>query len=117
MDESAFGGDSVPGTMSGGNTEFGSGLDFGGGAAAAPGVDKGTDELPVNARATEGELGTNTIDVKGFGRGLTRIMGAPDYRAPDPALSALDQTADTLQQRIKRANDIAANPMLQFFSP
>lgn len=114
MDESAFGGDTAPGTMAGGNSDFGSGLDFGGGRA---GGDQGTDVLPVNARATEGQLGTDTIDVKGFGRGLGKILGAPDYRAPDPKMSALDQTADTLQQRIQRANSIAANPLLQFFSP
>jgi hypothetical protein len=29
----------------------------------------------------------------------------------------LDQTADTLQQRIKRANDIATNPVAQFLNP
>src|SRR3954462_283981 len=115
-DQSAFGGDSVPGTMSGGNSEFGSGLSFGGGADA-PGVDSGTDALPVNARATEGQLGTDTIDVKGFGKGLAKIMGGPDYSAPDPQMSALDQTANTLQQRIQRANSIASNPLLQFFSP
>lgn len=110
-DESTFGGDSIPGTTAGGNTEFGSGLSFGGGSNAPD------DALPAGARATEGELGTNTIDVKGFGKGMARIMGAPDYRAPDPQMSALDQTADTLQQRIQRANQIASNPLLQFFSP
>lgn len=120
MDESAFGGGTPPGTMGGGNTDssFGSGLStFGGGGAPGVGSSAPDDALPANARATEGELGTNTIDVKGFGRGLGKILGAPDYRAPDPQMSALDQTADTLQQRIKRANDIAANPLLQFFSP
>jgi len=118
-DESTFGGETIPGAFGGGSASagFGSGLSFGGGDAAAPGVDNGTDELPVNARATEGQLGTDTIDVKGFGKGLAKIMGAPDYHAPDPKMTALDQTADTLQQRIQRANQIASNPMLQFFNP
>lgn len=118
MDESAFGGSTSPGTMTGGNSDssFGSNLTFGGGDAGG-GSGAPDDALPANARATEGELGTNTIDVKGFGRGLGKIMGAPDYRAPDPKMSALDQTADTLQQRVKRANDIAANPILQFLNP
>ena len=113
MDESTFGGETIPGAFGGGSASvgFGDGLSFGESKAAD------NAELPANAQATEGQLGPDTIDVKGFGKGLTRILGAPDYRQPDPAMSALDQTADTLQQRIRRANDIAANPLLQFFAP
>jgi hypothetical protein len=51
-----------------------------------------------------------------FGSGLV-VPGQPHYVAPDPAATALDQTADTLQQRIKRANDIATNPVAQFLNP
>jgi len=117
MDESAFGGSTSPGTMSGGNTDssFGSGLSFGGGAdsPAGAGVDPGTDVLPVNAQPTQGVLPKSD----GFGSAVRDILPGPNYKAPDPQLSPLDQTADTLQQRINRANSIAANPMLQFFNP
>ena len=51
-----------------------------------------------------------------FGSGLV-MPGQPNYTPPGPAASALDQTADTLQQRIKRANDIATNPVAQFLNP
>jgi hypothetical protein len=115
MDESAFGGGTSPGTMAGGNTDssFGSGLNFGGGADVAGGVDEGTDVLPVNAQPTQGKLPQSD----GFGSALRSVLPGPNYNAPDPQMTALDQTADTLQQRIKRANEIATNPMLQFFSP
>jgi hypothetical protein len=113
MDESTFGGGVSPGTMAGGNTDssFGSGLSFGG---AAEGVDSGTDVLPVNAQPAQGVLPPRE---DGFGSGLGSILPGPNYRAPDPQMSALDQTAHTLQQRVERANKIASNPVLQFFSP
>ena len=52
-----------------------------------------------------------------FGSGISRMLGGPAYNAPDPQATALDQTADTLQQRIKRANEIATNPVAQFLNP
>ena len=52
-----------------------------------------------------------------FGSGLGGALGGPNYRAPDPQASALDQTADMLQQRVNRANSIATNPILNFFDP
>lgn len=52
-----------------------------------------------------------------LGSMLGSILPGPNYRAPDPNATPLDQTADTLQQRIQRANSIASNPVLQFFNP
>lgn len=57
------------------------------------------------------------VSMPSFGDGLRKIIPGPNYRAPDPEQSALDQTADTLQQRIKRANEVATNPLLQLFNP
>ncbi len=50
-----------------------------------------------------------------FGSGIT--FGAPNYKTPDPAMSALDQSANLIEQRVKRANEIATNPIVQFFNP
>jgi hypothetical protein len=52
----------------------------------------------------------------GFGSMLGTFSG-PHYTPPDPQAAALDQTADTLQQRIARANQIATNPLAAFFNP
>lgn len=99
---------------------FGSGLSFndGGGAGAGPGVG-GADVPPPMSLAPPAPAAPPATPAAapkaGFGSGLT--FGAPKYTAPDPNMSALDQSADVLQQRIKRANDIASNPMLQFFNP
>ena len=41
----------------------------------------------------------------------------PNYTAPDPKETALDQSATLLQQRIQRAGQIASNPLAQFFAP
>jgi hypothetical protein len=49
-----------------------------------------------------------------FGGGLGF---GPNYTAPDPQETALDQSADLLQQRIQRAGQIATNPLAQFFAP
>lgn len=104
-DESTFGG-GTPGIMAGGNTDFGSGLQFGGGQSADTEPETISAGTPSPVRPSGG-----------FGSGLRSMLGGPNYRAPDPAASALDQTADTLQQRIKRANEVATNPLLQFFNP
>lgn len=82
---------------------YGSGLGFGG--TATPGQSA---DIPPAPAATP---------APSFGQNLRNMLPGPNYRAPDPATSALDQTADTLQQRIERANSIATNPMAQFFSP
>ena len=50
-----------------------------------------------------------------FGSSLN-LLG-PNYNAPNPAETALDQSADLLQQRIARAGQIATNPLAQFFAP
>jgi hypothetical protein len=89
--------------------DFGSGLDLGGGAggdSAAPAVPLGTPagSSPPAAVSQPGNV---------FGS----MFGGPRYTAPDPAASALDQSAGLLQQRVKRANEIATNPFAQFFAP
>ena len=50
-----------------------------------------------------------------FGSSLN-LLG-PNYNAPNPAETALDQSADLLQQRIARAGQIATKPLAQFFAP
>jgi hypothetical protein len=52
-----------------------------------------------------------------FGSSLASMLPGPHYTAPDPASSALDQSAGLLQQRIQRAGQIAANPLAQLFAP
>jgi hypothetical protein len=86
------------------DTSFGSGLTFGG-QDAAPAPDVSSPSQPDAAPAPS------------FGSSLGSMLPGPHYRAPDPSTSPLDQTADTLQQRIERANSVAANPILQFFNP
>lgn len=86
------------------DTSFGSGLSVGGGAVAEPGTN-GADVPPTVPSAPPTSSG-------GFGSGI----GA-HYTPPDPKASALDQSADFLQQRITRANQVATNPVLQFFNP
>jgi hypothetical protein len=119
MDESAFGGESIPGTMAGGNTEFGSALAFGGEGQAMGGADVPSPiAAPANAPPApiaprEPERTSND----GFGASLKSILPGPNYNRPDPAMSALDQSANMLEQRVKRANEVAANPLLQFFNP
>jgi len=104
---------------------WGSGLNFSDGFAATnavaggPSVDVPQDPLatpreapPANFQAPE-----PTREGPGFGQNLRSFLPGPQYRAPDPKTTALDQTADMLQQRVERANAIAANPVLQFFNP
>jgi hypothetical protein len=97
-DASTFGGQLDPGTV------FGAGF---GGAGSTPAADAVPPVQPT-ASAAPGQ--------SSFGSALN-IMKGPQYSAPDPKTSALDQTATTLQQRIDRANQIATNPVLQFFNP
>lgn len=106
-DASTFGGGTaMDGAQDTGSSSFGSGLGFGGGggAAAGPG-DNGADVPPAAPKAPPA---APTV----FGSGI----GA-HYTPPDPQTTALDQTADMLEQRVKRANAVASNPILQFFSP
>lgn len=89
--------------------------EFGAGLASFFGADAPADvaapqAAPQPATDASGALHT-------FGQGLNRLMNGPSYHAPDPEMTPLDQTADVLQQRVKRANDIAANPLLQVFNP
>ena len=71
--------------------------------------------LHSNALATSqppGAYGTST-----FGSSLTNLLPGPHYAPPNPQDDALTQSADLLQQRIKRAGSIATNPLAQFFAP
>lgn len=111
-DQSTFGGETLPA----GNGEFGSGLVFGGDDASAPAAPEpapgpnGADippEAPVQPVTAQG----------GFGSSLRNILPGPHYTPPDPQASALDQSASMLQQRVKRANEISANPIASFFNP
>jgi hypothetical protein len=52
-----------------------------------------------------------------FGGSLRNILPGPHYSQPDPQTAPLDQSADLLQQRIKRAGEVATNPILQLFAP
>ena len=111
-DESTFGG-GYTSDMAAGGAAFGSGLSFGGGGAEPQIMAQGADEpsAPVTAAPNAAP------SVRDFGKGMSKLFGAPDYHAPDPAMSALDQSANVLEQRVKRANDVASNPLLQLFSP
>jgi len=100
-DSASFGGDTP---------DFGSGLTFGGG----PSVGAPTSLAPPSAAMANAQAPDSGPS---FGQKLGRLLGAPDYHAPDPEMTALDQSADMLQQRIKRANEVATNPLLQFFNP
>jgi hypothetical protein len=105
MDDSAFGGSTPPGTMAGGNTDFGSALSFGGGA-------------PQAEPAGVGDSGAGTgMPPASFGSAINKFLGGSDYKPPDPAQTALEQATARTQERITRANAIASNPILQFFNP
>jgi len=52
-----------------------------------------------------------------FGSSIKNLLPGPHYDTPDPATSALDQSAGLLDQRVKRANSIATNPLAQIFAP
>ena len=52
-----------------------------------------------------------------FGSGFSAGFLPPSYNAPDPKLSALDQSADFLSQRVARANEVATSPLRQVFQP
>lgn len=53
----------------------------------------------------------------GFGSSIASMLPGAHYTPPDPNASALDQSADLLQQRVKRASSIATNPLAQIFAP
>jgi hypothetical protein len=105
---------------------FGSGLDFGGAGAASAGEGNpmtggptfsgGADVPPPDTQPVPMPAAPAATPSKGgiFGSG---ISFGPNYTPPDPAATALDQTADLLQQRVKRANEIATNPLAQLFDP
>lgn len=53
----------------------------------------------------------------GFGSFLGSLGFGAQYTPPDPNASPVDQAADLLKQRTKRAGEIATNPILQVFAP
>jgi len=53
----------------------------------------------------------------GFGSFMKSLGFGTGYTAPDQNASPLDQSADLLQQRVKRAGEIATNPIAQIFAP
>lgn len=96
---------------------FGGGLDTQSGAPAYNGdgsgaLPPGGLDAPIAQPAPQSQSSAPT-----FGGSLTNMLPGPHYDAPDPASSALDQSADLLQQRIKRAGSIATNPLAAFFAP
>lgn len=94
--------------------DYGSGLSFGGGPAS-PGT--GTDALPPPGTPLPiSPAATPAPQSDGFGS-MLKTFGGARYTPPDPASTPLDQTSDLLQQRITRANQVASNPVLQFFNP
>lgn len=103
------------GSFGAGLADFGNAVGnlFSGGASApagpgASGDGMGTDVLPPNAQATEGQAPA------GFGSGL----GPPRYStAPTPPVDPLDSAANMLEQRIKRAEQVGSNPILQIMNP
>ncbi len=94
--------------------------DFGGGLAAP---------LDISAQATNALDNSGTLParmptpqpeqnpIQQFGSSLANMLPGAHYTPPDPASSALDQSASLLQQRIDRAGQIAANPLAQLFAP
>lgn len=112
---------------------WGGGLSFGGADAASAGngnpMNGGpavsgadvppqiTQPVPVPdtpVAMTPGGAGVSSPSKGGiFGSGLS----FPSYTTPDPQTSPLDQAADLLEQRSKRAAGIATNPLAQLFNP
>lgn len=97
------------------DTSFGSTFSSGGGPSPGQGAD-----VPLDPRTSPVDASPSTPAAStggGFGSGFSGVLGGPNYTPPDPKASVLDQSADTLQQRIQRANQIASNPLLSFFNP
>lgn len=101
---------------------FGSGLNFSSGEGSpmsgGPSFDGGAGNAPAAVAGPGADVPPTAAQPAqaspSFG---ASFLGGPKYNAPDPAISALDQSADMLQQRIKRANEISTNPLLQLFNP
>ena len=104
------------------DTSFGGGLDLGpstgpvsvGGAPLAGPGSNGADVPPAMPSAPPVPQARGPQD---FGSSLKTYFMGPTYAPPDPQASALDQSADLLTQRVKRANEVAADPIRQFFDP
>jgi hypothetical protein len=116
-------------------SDFGSGLGFGtGGPSSMPAItpmDSGPADTGPTADASPAPMasaapqdtaptppsGPPAAAGPSFGSMLKSILPGPHYNAPDPQSAPLDQAADLLQQRVSRANQIATNPIAQFFAP
>lgn len=110
---------------------WGSGLSFGGADAVSAGngnpMSGGptvsgadvppqiTQPIPVpDTPVAQSPAGAGVTERGGlFGSGLS----FPKYSQPDPQTTPLDQAADLLEQRTKRAAGIATNPLAQLFAP
>lgn len=104
---------------------YGSGLTFdrAGGGEGPPGgsgpLDLSPNAAPDAPDATPAPqpIAPQQDNGPSFGSSLRSILPGPRYNAPDPAASALDQSATVLEQRVKRAGSIATNPLAQIFAP
>ena len=63
------------------------------------------------------DSGASVPQSGGFGLFMKSFGFGTGYTAPDPQMSPLDQSADLLQQRVRRASNIATNPLAQIFAP
>jgi hypothetical protein len=98
---------------------FGGGLDTQSGSPAYSG--DGSGALPAGGldmpTAASAALAPQPPAQSDPSFGSAFISPFTNYTSPDPQATALDQSADLLQQRIKRAGQIATNPLAAFFAP
>src|SRR5207237_10004668 len=97
--------------------------DFGGGLDPSAGAPLDISPQAVNAMpdnsapAAPQQAAPQRNPIQQFGSSLANMLPGAHYTPPDPASSALDQSAGLLQQRIDRAGKIATNPIAQLFAP
>jgi hypothetical protein len=97
---------------------FGGGLDSQSGAPVYNGDGSGAlpDPSPADMQA-QAPAPQPQSSGPTFGSSLRNLLPGPNYTAPDPAASALDQTAGLLQQRIARAGQVSTSFLGQLFAP
>jgi len=96
--------------------DFGSGLNTGaqtGPGDFVPSPQPAQDAAPPQDAPSSSGFGDA---IKGFGSAVSGFLG-PRYRPADPDSAPLDQAADLLTQRVKRANQVVTNPLAQIFAP
>jgi hypothetical protein len=95
---------------------YGGGLDLQSGAPAYSGDNSGTlPDAPSASPAPAPQQPQSSAPT--FGSSLANMLLGPHYTAPDPASSALDQSASLLQQRVTQANKVATSWIGQIFAP